>query len=290
MKTLRFLNSSGDRTVFFDDSEAMAEARAEAQRLFERSLAAGAVAFSVNRKDGKTDQKVTDFSALEDETVVSTILWYLPLVAGPDRVAITLGGVLQGETTQAIENGCMLSFLVPDWRSFYFQKYAKKVGGKMALMLLPAAVPGGRRSSVTGGIMLSITKKSVRDDPDKFNKAWELATYLCYDMEGRATMFAENNMVPPVREAWNHPVYGEPNPYWSNQPVGKIYAAASEQAPVYRINPYNALAKSKLNDVLISSTAYYDAHGKDGVEKYVRDMLKQAADDIRLQMAMNPYH
>lgn len=70
MKALRFLDSSGDRTVIFDDSEAMAQARAEAQRLFERSLAAGAVAFSVNRKGGKADQKVTEFSALEDETVV----------------------------------------------------------------------------------------------------------------------------------------------------------------------------------------------------------------------------
>lgn len=70
MKALRFLDSSGDRSIVFDDSEAMTEARAEAQRLFERSLATGAVAFSVNRKGGKTDQKVTEFSALEDETVV----------------------------------------------------------------------------------------------------------------------------------------------------------------------------------------------------------------------------
>lgn len=70
MNTLRFLDSSGDRTIYFDDSEAMSEARAEAQRLFERSLAAGAVAFNVSRGGGKADQKVTDFSALEDETVV----------------------------------------------------------------------------------------------------------------------------------------------------------------------------------------------------------------------------
>ncbi|MBI3530417.1 MAG: hypothetical protein HY067_20930 [Betaproteobacteria bacterium] len=70
MKILRFLDSSGDREIGFDDSEEMAEARAEAQRLFESSLAAGAVAFGVNRAGGKTDQKVSDFSALEDETVV----------------------------------------------------------------------------------------------------------------------------------------------------------------------------------------------------------------------------
>lgn len=70
MKTLRFLDSSGDREISFDDSETTAQARAEAQRLFERSLATGAVAFSVNRRGGSADQKVGEFSALEDETVV----------------------------------------------------------------------------------------------------------------------------------------------------------------------------------------------------------------------------
>ena len=70
MKVLRFLDSSGDREIGFDESEQMAQARAEAQRLFEASLAAGAVAFGVNRAGGAPDRKVTDFSALEDETVV----------------------------------------------------------------------------------------------------------------------------------------------------------------------------------------------------------------------------
>ena len=70
MKILRFMDSSGDREIRFDDSEAMVEAKIEALRQFERSMAAGAVAFSVNRKGGGADQKVGEFSALEDETIV----------------------------------------------------------------------------------------------------------------------------------------------------------------------------------------------------------------------------
>ena len=69
-KILRFLDSSGDLEIRFDDSEEMAQVRAEAQRLFESSLAAGAAAFGVNRTGGEPDRKITDFSALEDETVV----------------------------------------------------------------------------------------------------------------------------------------------------------------------------------------------------------------------------
>lgn len=70
MKILRVLDSSGDRVVAFDDTETTALARAQAQALFERLLAAGSIAFKVNRGEGKPDEKATAFSTLENETIV----------------------------------------------------------------------------------------------------------------------------------------------------------------------------------------------------------------------------
>ncbi len=70
MKTIRVLDSSGDRAIAFDDSDARASARAEAQELFERMLARGAAAFKVNRGGGRVDEKVTDFAAIENETIL----------------------------------------------------------------------------------------------------------------------------------------------------------------------------------------------------------------------------
>jgi len=70
VKTLRILDSTGDSVVSFDETDATSEACAEAQALFERMLAQGAVAFKVNRGTGKPDEKVSDFSKLEDETVI----------------------------------------------------------------------------------------------------------------------------------------------------------------------------------------------------------------------------
>jgi hypothetical protein len=70
MKTLRILDSSGDRVLEFDENEATTTARREAKALFERMLASGSVAFKVNRGDGKPDEKTADFSALENETVI----------------------------------------------------------------------------------------------------------------------------------------------------------------------------------------------------------------------------
>ena len=70
MKTLRILDSSGDSVITFDTRDAASGARKEAQALFRRLLASGAVAFKVNRGEGKPDEKVTDFAELEDETVI----------------------------------------------------------------------------------------------------------------------------------------------------------------------------------------------------------------------------
>jgi hypothetical protein len=70
MKILRVLDSSGDRAIAFDDTQATARASDEAHTLFERALAAGYIAFKVNRAEGKPDEKVTEFSALENETIL----------------------------------------------------------------------------------------------------------------------------------------------------------------------------------------------------------------------------
>ena len=70
MKTLRILDSSGDRVFTFDESAAGLRAQREAKALFTRMLSHGATAFKVNRGDGKPDEKVTDFSALENEIIV----------------------------------------------------------------------------------------------------------------------------------------------------------------------------------------------------------------------------
>jgi len=70
MKVLRILDSSGDRVILFDDTHGHTQAETEARALFTRMLASGGTAFKVNRADGRPDERVSDFSALEDETIV----------------------------------------------------------------------------------------------------------------------------------------------------------------------------------------------------------------------------
>jgi hypothetical protein len=70
MKTLRILDSSGDLALIFDDKDPTSPARGGAEALFARLLAGGATAFKVERGGGAPDEKVSDFSALEQHTIV----------------------------------------------------------------------------------------------------------------------------------------------------------------------------------------------------------------------------
>lgn len=70
MKKLRVIDSSGDTVVEFDEAEANAMATEEAKALFERVIAKGAAAFSVNRGGAEPDKRVTNFNDLEAENII----------------------------------------------------------------------------------------------------------------------------------------------------------------------------------------------------------------------------
>ena len=220
---------------------------------------------------------------MDNETAVETMKWYVPLVAGPNRIGNDpgFGGA---SFAKAVEDGYLLSFVCPDWRSRSTEKDIPRVGGKMALMPLPAVAAGGRRTSTWGGTMLGITKKCPNKD-----LAWALARHLYTDSEQLAARFRETNILPPLKDAWKHPAFNEPRPYWSGQPIGRLYAELAEQVPPQYTSPLTELAKSKLGTVVASCVAYYNAHGEEGFDAFVRERLKAAADDVRRQMTRNPF-
>lgn len=71
MNILRNLDSSGDSPIEFDDSQAMAEARAKAKALFERvTQKEGGAAFNINPIPGEPDKKITSFEQAQGDTVL----------------------------------------------------------------------------------------------------------------------------------------------------------------------------------------------------------------------------
>ncbi|MER3473509.1 MAG: hypothetical protein C4335_05630 [Armatimonadota bacterium] len=219
---------------------------------------------------------------MDNEIAVQTMLFYVPLVAGPNRIASDLGG---GQIfTKAVEDGYFLCMIAPDWRSKTIEVDVPKMRGKMALMPLPAVYPGGRRTSTWGGTMIGITKHCKKPD-----LAWELALHLYLNKEDLAQRFRDTNILPALKEAWNHPAYNEPRPYWSNQPLGKLYAELAPHVPFQYTSPFIATAKAKMSEALVSCVQYYKTYGDKGFEAFVRKRLKQSADEVRRLMRRNPY-
>jgi len=222
----------------------------------------------------------------DNEIGIQTLLWYVPLVAknSETRIAGSLSSSYGAIITQAMEDGYFVCLIAPDWRTKFIENDIPRLKGKMALMPLPAVTPGGRRTSTWGGTMLGITRKCKRPD-----LAWELAKYLTLNEEDQAARFAETNMLPPVRAAWSDPVFDQPRPYWSNQPLGRLYADLAPDVPPQYTSPFIVAAKGKLSEALVASVQYYNQHGEAGFEPFARARLKQSAEAIRKLMARSPY-
>ena len=223
---------------------------------------------------------------MDDEIAFETVKWYIPLVVGPGMIGNDFGA--SGQTfAQAVEDGHILSFICPDWRSKFAERDMPNLSGKMALMPLPAVRPGDRRTSTWGGTMLAITERCPNKD-----LAWKLAQHLYLDPDDLAGRFRELNILPPVKDVWELPAFEERRPYWSNQRIGKDYAKLAQDVPPQYASPYIELAKSKMNEVVSACVTYWREHKEPDAkdfDAFVRAQLKQAADQVRRQMARNPF-
>ena len=219
---------------------------------------------------------------MDDDAAVRTMQFYIPLVAGPHKIGNTLGG--NQILTQAVEEGYLLCLLCPDWRSKSIEQDIPKMRGKMALMPLPSVAPGTPQTSTWGGTMMGITKNCKNQD-----LAWEFALHLYADKPQLAQRFADTNILPALRDAWNQPAFTSPNPYWSNQPLGATYAQLAPQVPFQYSSPFIGVAKSKLGEALIACVQKYNSDGDRDFEPFVRARLKQSADEVRRLAARNPY-
>jgi ABC-type glycerol-3-phosphate transport system substrate-binding protein len=232
---------------------------------------------------------------MDDDRALETVLWYVPLVAGPELIARNPGW---GQAwAKAIEDGYILMWTCPDWRSKTAETQIPRMAGKMTLMPLPAVRPGGRRTSSWGGTMIGITQKCPRQDD-----AWALAKHLYLNPEELALRFRELNMLPALKDAWTHPAVTEPRPYWGGQRIGTLFAQLAEDMPLQYTGPYIDVAKNKMAEVVSACATWHEENGpqpgddpaaaqarRAAFEAFTRARLRDAADEVRRLMTRNPF-
>ncbi len=216
--------------------------------------------------------------AFNQPATVDTVIWYLEQTVGPQRVAYECGW---GQSLlKAMSDGLALFFIAPDWRSFTTETDVPNLKGKMKMMPLPAWEPGGRRTSVWGGTGLAISKRSPNVE-----LAWEFAKELYFNPKELGYRFSLTNIIPPLKDAWNLPEFQRPNPYYSGQAIGALYAELASEAPASWSTAYSGQAEGKLGEVFLRAATHYESKGHAGLREFVQRELNEA--EAYLNQVMN---
>ncbi|HEY7370871.1 MAG TPA: extracellular solute-binding protein [Polyangia bacterium] len=212
--------------------------------------------------------------AFATEDTAELIRWYILQTRGPNKIGYDCGW---GQpVAKAMIDGLVVFQWTPDWRSWVFEDEVPSLKGKMALMPMPAWTPGGRRTSVWGGTGLMLMKASKHPE-----LAWELAKFLYFDAPELGKRFQATNIIPVLKDAWNLPEFEQPNPYWSNLPIGKMYAALAPETPPLYSSPVDAQARTQLDLAYAHSVEHYTKHGEAGLMEAIRAALATAAANVR---------
>lgn len=218
----------------------------------------------------------------DNEIGVETVMWYVRQTKGEHKISFSFD---EGQAFyRAMRDGLMLFFFAPDWRTRKFQVDAPSMEGKLALMPLPAWEKGGLRTSTHGATGLAITKAC-----DNLELALKLAEFLYLKPEDLGDRFAELHIIPPLIEAWDMEVFDKPNKFFSNQPLGRLYADLAPTTPAEWVSPYTFKAEFKVLEAYVFSAKYYEEHGEEGFREFVEKELKRNADYVRGLMRRNAF-
>lgn len=221
-------------------------------------------------------------SAINVTTLAKMISW----TAGPDRICIEVPDQAAGGN-QMRRDGTMLCQLMPDWMVGQWKRDVSELGGKVKLMPLPAFTKGGRRTSVWGGTMLSISRKA-----ENFEAAWAFAKYLYLSPQLAEETFRGTGIISPVKTNWDLPVYAEPDPYFCGQPSGKLYIEQAPYVPIRSSSPYERHALERAVAAAIALQTYANNTGQftpAALEPEAKRLLAVANDEVRAEIGRNVF-
>jgi arabinosaccharide transport system substrate-binding protein len=221
---------------------------------------------------------------LDTETNARTLASLVSWVAGPERFCVDAREFTAGGDRLRVE-GTVIASILPDWLAGTWKNYIPGLRGKVKLIKLPAWEPGGRRTSVSGGTCLGITKAA----PD-FERAWAMAKHLYLSRDVAEAHFRSTCIISPVKAFWDLPVYHEPDPYFSNQKVGELYVSEAPNVPARVSSPYLSFVEEQMMTILVTLKARAIERGRfdrDSLLPDARRLLADAQADLARRVARN---
>lgn len=225
-----------------------------------------------------TDNNLTVDTDLNARVLSKFAIWS---AAGPGKLSAdkTLN---DGPGRKLQMDGYVLAWVTPDWRAGAEKTYMEVLSGKVKLMPLPAWEEGGRRTTVMGGTMIGIPRSNPRPED-----ALRVAVKLYSDREIAREMFRITNIISPVKAIWDDPIYDEPDPFYSNQPNGRLFVEQAPHVPVRSSSPFLELA---VEEVAIAFNRLIKFAGDEGItdpdqlHPEARRLLRTAHENVARQV------
>lgn len=221
---------------------------------------------------------------MDSEEMFETIIWYAHQTVGPERIGYDPG---DGQNLyRALQDGLVLFFFTPDWRTASFQQDLPNLKGKLGLIPMPVWEEGGLTSSTWGGTGLAITKQCKNQE-----LAWEFAKFLYCKKEDLARRFSDTNILPPFKDAWTAEEFKAPSEFYGGQSLGQFFIGIADGTPPRNASPYTTLANDRILDVLLFARDYVERHPDDeeGLRRETKRVLKEKADYVREKAARNVF-
>lgn len=213
-------------------------------------------------------------------TLASLVGW----IAGPQRFCVDARDFTAGGDRMRLE-GTVIASVLPDWLAAVWKANIPGLAGKVKLMPLPAWQPGDRRTSVSGGTAIGVTKSA----PD-FERSWAVAKHLYLSPQVAESLYRTTYIISPVKAHWSLPFYREPDPFFSGQPVGALYIAAAPHIPPRVASPYTTLALERMMAVLVALKAHAVARNTfdpAALRPEAQRLLAEAQRDLTARMERN---
>ncbi len=214
-----------------------------------------------------------DGNVIIDNDIAIETLEFFTSLFNEHKIATPVYGNWHGDPSNyaAMQEGKILSVLAPDWYVGLLKSQVPQMSGKWKAISMPAWEHGGRRTTTRGGTMIGITKQCK--DPDL---AWELLKFTYFDRSGLINRYETTSIIPPLKAAWDAPIYKKPDAYLGGQSIGELFIELAPDLPPRYQNPYWSEAADLLNDAIFAAVT----------EKQTpRQALTQLAEKVRSLIA-----
>ncbi len=126
----------------------------------------------------------------------------------------------------SIRSDIIATFPMAAWFGGTIKDYAPEMAGDWGVFRLPAMEPGGLRTSNQGGSVLVIPDQCPRKEA-----AWAFVEYALCTPEAQIEQYRNFDLFPALLSTHTDPFFDEPDPYYGDQKVRRLFATDIERIP-----------------------------------------------------------